>query len=110
LPVRVTEAEVIIYALSLDEIARHVLLPASVTGQRQIIKGHHPSDDPRQRAALLRQRFHELGPVAVQFFDGLVDKQTYGKLQAQQLLALVAHYQRDDVLAALERAVRFGAF
>jgi hypothetical protein len=26
------------------------------------------------------------------------------------LLALVAHYQRDDVLAALERAVRFGAF
>jgi hypothetical protein len=25
-------------------------------------------------------------------------------------LALVAHYQRDDVLKALERAVRFGAF
>jgi len=26
------------------------------------------------------------------------------------LLALVAHYQRDDVLKALERAVHFGAF
>ena len=37
-------------------------------------------------------------------------KQIQGKLQAQQLLALVAQYQRDDVLAALERAVRFGAF
>jgi len=58
----------------------------------------------------LRQRFGELGPIAVQFLDGLLQKQTQGKLQAQQLLALVAHYQRDDVLAALERAVRFGAF
>ena len=48
--------------------------------------------------------------VAVQFFDGLLAKQTYAKMQAQQLLALVAHYQRVDVLKALERAVRFGAF
>ena len=110
LPVRVTESEVMIYALRLDEIARHVLLPATVTGRRQIIKGHHPTDDPQQRAALLRQRFQELGPVAVQFLDGLLQKQIQGKLQAQQLLALVAHYQRDDLLAALERAVRFGAF
>jgi hypothetical protein len=58
----------------------------------------------------LRQRFGELGPIAVQFLDGLLAKQTYGKLQAQQLLALVAQYHRDDVLKALERAVRFGAF
>src|ERR1035438_9822788 len=36
--------------------------------------------------------------------------QIQGKLQAQQLLALLAHYQRVDVLKALERAVRFGAF
>jgi transposase len=110
LPVRVTASEVIIYSIGLDELARHVLLPATVTGKRQIIKGHHPADDPQQRAALLRQRFQELGPVAVQFLDGLLAKQIQGKLQAQQLLALVAHYQRDDVLAALERAIRFGAF
>jgi hypothetical protein len=58
----------------------------------------------------LRQRFHELGPVAVQFLDGLLAKQAQGKLQAQQLLALLAHYRRDDWLKALERAVRFGAF
>ena len=58
----------------------------------------------------MRQRFSELGPLATQFLDGLLAKQVQGKLQAQQLLALVAHYQRDDVLKALERAVRFGAF
>jgi transposase len=110
LPVRITETEVIIYTVGLDEIARHGLLPAPVTGRRQILKGHHPSDDPQQRTALLRQRFQELGPVAVQFLDGLLAKQVQGKLQAQQFLALAGHYQRDDVLAALERAVRFGAF
>ena len=110
LPVRVTETEVIIYTTGLDEIARHALLPTTVTGRRQTLKGHHPSDDPRQRAALLRGRFQELGPVAVQFLDGLLAKQIQGKLQAQQLLALVAHYQHDDVAAAFERALRFGAF
>jgi transposase len=110
LPVRVTETEVIIYSTGLDEIGRHQLLPGTVTGARQALKSHHPAADPAQRALLLRQRFSELGPVAVQFLDGLLAKQTQGKLQAQQLLALVAHYQRDDVRAALERAVRFGAY
>lgn len=110
LPVRVTETEVIIYSTGLDEIGRHRLLPGTTTGARQVLKGHHPTEDPAQRARLLRQRFSELGPVAVQFLDGLLAKQIQGKLQAQQLLVLVAHYQRDDVRQALERAVRFGAF
>jgi transposase len=110
LPVRVTESEVIIYSIGLDEIARHALVSGTATGVRQTLKSHHPSDDPGQRALLLRQRFHELGPIAEQFLDGLLAKQIQGKLQAQQLLALLAQYPRADVLAALERAVRFGAF
>jgi hypothetical protein len=110
LPVRVTESEVIIYSTGLDEIARHRLVPGTLTGTRQVHKSHHPTDDPGQRTLLLRQRFGELGPMAVQFLDGLLAKQIQGKRQAQQLLALVAHYRREDVLAALERAVRFGAF
>lgn len=110
LPVRVTEDEVIVYATNLDEIARHRLVPTTVSGTRQTLKSHHPADDPGQRELLLRQRFSELGPVASQFLDGLLAKQVQGKLQAQQLLALVAHYQKADVRAALERALRFGAF
>jgi transposase len=110
LPVRVTENEVVIYSVGLDEIARHRLVPRTTTGARQELKTHHPSSDPGQRAELLRQRFNELGPVAVQFLDGLLAKQIQGKLQAQRLLALVAHYQRDDVRSALAHAVRFGAF
>ena len=34
----------------------------------------------------------------------------FWRLQAQRLLALVAHYAREDVQRALERAVHFGAF
>ena len=110
LPVRVVEDEVIVYSIGLEEIARHRLVPRTQSGVRQISKNHHPADDPNQRIVLLRQRFGELGAIATQFLDGLLVKQTQGKLQAQQLLALVAHYQRDDVLQALEHAVRFGAF
>jgi transposase len=110
LPVRIVDDEVIIYSISLEEIARHRRVPNTQTGVRQSIKSHHPADDPGQRTLLLQQRFGELGPIAMQFLDGLLAKQIQGKLQAQQLLALVAHYQRDDVLKALQRAVRFGAF
>ncbi len=110
LPVRITESEVIIYSTGLEEIGRHALLPRLVSWEHQQHKSHHPTADPGQRAALLRQRFEQLGAVAVQFLDGLLAKQRQGKLQAQQLLAVLAHYQRDDVRRALERAVRFGAF
>jgi len=110
LPVRILGDEVIIFSIALEEIARHPFVPTTQSGVRQLIKSHHPQSDPEQRTLLLQQRFGELGPIAVQFLDGLLAKQTYGKMQAQQLLALVAHYQRDDVLKALERAVRFGAF
>jgi transposase len=110
LPVRITESEVVVYSISLEEIARHALVPSMQTGVRQTLKSHHPADDPNQRELLLRQRFGELGPMALQFLDGLLAKQIQGKLQAQQLLALLAQYQRDDVQQALERAVRFGAF
>ena len=110
LPVRIIGDEVIVYSIALEEIARHSHVRNTQNGVRQLIKSHHPQGDPEQRTLLLQQRFGELGPIAVQFLDGLLAKQTYGKMQAQQLLALVAHYQRDDVLKSLEHAVRFGAF
>ena len=110
LPVRIDDGEVIIYSVGLEEIARHALVPATRTGVRHLIKSHHPTDDPEERTRLLRQRFADLGPVGVSFLDGLLAKQVQGKLQAQHLLALVSQYARDDVRAALDRAVRFGAF
>ena len=72
LPVRVTETEVIIYDPQVVEIARHALLPRSVTGQRSTQKAHRPVEDARQRQARLEERFTELGPTAVRFLEGLL--------------------------------------
>jgi len=110
LPVRVTETEVIVYDPQVQEIARHPLLPRSVTGQCCYQPAHRPAEDVRQRQAQLQTRFAELGEVAARFLDALLRTQRYGKDQAQRVLALLATYQRADVQAALERAVRYGAF
>jgi hypothetical protein len=59
---------------------------------------------------MLRERFNELGPVAARFLDGLLSSQRYGREQAVKVLALQSSYARADVLAALERAIRFGAY
>ena len=40
------------------------------------------------------------------FLEGLLAQSRYGKNQAERVLALVAVYPRQDVLAALERAVQ----
>jgi transposase len=110
LPVRITETELIVYGPHIEEMARHRLLPREQTGQRVEQKAHRPSADPRQQEALLHERFAELGPLAERFLAGLLAGQRYGKGQAFKVLALLGSYARADLLAALERAVRFGAY
>jgi transposase len=110
LPVRLTETEVIVYGPKLDEVARHPLLPRHITGQRCLIAAHHPQADSRLAHAQLQERFAALGPAALRFFEGLVRQQRYGKSQAHKVLALLTTYSVKDVRAALERAVRYGAF
>jgi hypothetical protein len=48
--------------------------------------------------------------LAVRFLEGLLAAQRYGWEQAQKVLTLSGSYHRDDLLAALERALRYGAF
>jgi transposase len=110
LPVRVTETEVIIYSPQVEEIARHPLSPRTATGQRSVLKEHCPTEDRRQRQAQLEERFAELGETGRHFLEGLLRMQRYGKDQAQRVLALLATYARQDLIAALERAVRYGAY
>jgi transposase len=110
LPVRITEHEVLIYSPTIEEVARHALLPRTLSGQRQVGAIHPGRADAGERFAVLEERFQQLGPAARRFLDGLVAKQRQGKYQAQHVLALLASYDRPDWLAALERAVRFGAY
>jgi transposase len=110
LPLRITPNEVIVYSPAVAEVARHPLFPRGVIGQQHVDKAHRPRDDAQEQQTLLRERFAELGPPARRFLDGLLRDQRYGKSQARRVLALLGIYAGKDLLAALERAVRFGAY
>ena len=75
-----------------------------------MLKEHRSSGDGSRRQAELEERFAELGATGRPFLEGLVRTQRYGKDQAQRVLALLGTYARSDVIAALERAVRYGAY
>src|SRR5207302_5988468 len=109
LPVRVTETEVLVYSPQVEESARHPLWPRTAIGHRSEPKEHRPTEDARHRQAQLEQRFAELGATAVRFLEGLRHAQRYGKDQAQRVLALLGSYTRPALIAALERAVAYGA-
>jgi hypothetical protein len=84
--------------------ARHLI------GQVQLHQDHQPRDDSEKKYEVLRQRYEELGPVAVRFLEGLIRYRRYGKDEAHKILALRETYHRHDLLAAIERAVRYGAY
>jgi transposase len=110
LPLRISDDELIVYGLQLDELARHLPFPRHVSRQRRIAPEHRPEQDRRQQYESLRQTFAELGPIGQRFFEGLLAAHRQGKAQARQILALRAHYHQHDLIAALERATRYGAF
>jgi hypothetical protein len=108
--VRVNENELTIYDRSFVATGVHRLFPRGTMGQRSRLKEHEPPRDAQQRSEQLTQRFAEFGPAGTRFLEGLLAESRYGKNQAERVLSLVAAYSRGDVVAALERAVRYGAF
>jgi hypothetical protein len=110
LPVRITEEELIVYGPQIEEIARHPLFPRHLSGQAHLQKEHQPGDDREKKYEVLKQRYDELGPVASRFLEGLIQHRRYGKDEAHKILALLETYHRQDLLAAIERAVHYGAY
>jgi transposase len=109
LPVRILEAELVVYNQGLMEIARHGLLVGQ-TGQRRIDPAHLPPRDHEAQMQSLRERYATLGEVAVEFLNGLLAKVRYSKHHAQKILTLLNVYPKSDVLAAMQRAVMYRAF
>ncbi len=110
LPVRITDEAVTIYSPRLELLARHVRFPATERHRQSQQPEHLPPRDIARRREVLRGRFAELGPLAVRFLEGLLAAQRCGWDHAQKVLTLLGIYRREDLLAALERAVRYGAF
>lgn len=110
LPVKITEQEVLIYSLQIEEIARHRRFPSTVKHQLSQPKRHRPPRDQQRRRELLREQFGALGEVPLRFLEGLLRTQRNGWQHAQSVLGLLSTWRRADLLAALERAVTFGAY
>ena len=108
--VRVTESELVIHDRAFAEATRHPLFPRSVTGQRSCRKEHEPPRDAQRRSEQLAAHYAEFGAAGTRFLEGLLAGNRFGKSQAERVLTLAAAYPRADVLAALERAIRYGAF
>jgi transposase len=108
--VRITEDELVIHDRAFVEATRHPLFPRGVAGQRSCRKGHEPPRDAQRRSEQLAAHFAEFGAAGTRFLEGLLAGNRFGKSQADRVLTLAAVYPRGDVLAALERAVRYGAF
>ena len=109
LPVRITETELIVYGTDLQPLTRHTLEPPGA-GTTASKPDHAPSRDEKRRHDELAQRFAELGSDGPRFLEDLVRARRYGKDEAHRVLALLATYAREDVIAALERACRYRAF
>lgn len=110
LPVQITDEAVTIYSPRLERLARHVRFPPTERLRQSRQPEHLPPRDLVRRREVLRERFAELGPLAVRFLEGLLAAQRCGWDHAQKVLTLLGSYRREDLLAALERAVRYGAF
>lgn len=108
--VRITEDAVAIYSPRLELLARHVRFPATERYRESRQPAHLPPRDLAQRREVLRGRFAELGSLAVRFLEGVLAAQRCGWDHARKVLALLGVYRREDLLAALERAVRYGAY
>ena len=110
LPVRVTEKELIVYGPDIREIARHEWYAAGVTGEKHSLPEHSPGRDQGQRRELLQHRFAAFGPDGVRFFEQLQRTRRNGKDEAARVLGLLGVYRQEDLVSALERAVRYRAY
>jgi transposase len=111
LPVRVSEHELIVYdPASMEPVARHPLVARPSKGERRIDAAHRPTRDSQEQEDVLRERFRELGEAALGFLEGLLRTHRDGKSQARKALSFLGLYRRDDLVAAIERAVRYHAF
>ena len=106
--VRDTGEEIVVYGPDVSEIARHERAPR---GHEPVVEpAHHPRKVRRNDIDVLTQRIGELGDVGVEFAAGVLRTQRCRGAHLAQVLAYTAHYALDDLVRALQRAVRYGSY
>jgi transposase len=108
--VRITERELVVYGKDLSEYARHELFPRSEVGQQRTCQEHRPHGRENLSREVLEERFQALGPACARFLQRLLERRRYGKNEAARILGLLALYRKQDLVSAIERAERYGAY
>lgn len=109
LVVRATADEIFVYGPDLRVVAQHPRMPrghGTAVGAQQ----YHPSRRSGSDFGVLVARIGELGDFGAEFAAGVGRTQRYRARHLGQVLALREHYNADDLLGALDRAVRYRAF
>jgi transposase len=107
--VRATEHEILVYKSDLSVLARHERAPRAHPDP-VIDPAHRPAKRWRHDVEALSARLGELGEAAVLFATGVVRTQRYRGAHLADVLGLVERYNADDLVGAIERAVRYKAF
>lgn len=107
--VRATETEIVVYGPALNEVARHERFPR---GHREPVGAsvYHPPRRNRRDVDVLMARVSEMGEAGAAFAIGIGRMQRYRGQHLVDVLQLRERYDGDDLLAALDRAVRYRAF
>ena len=110
LPVRITERELFIYKADLTCIARHELLPRGAQ-EYSVLHGHRPRLAERgPDLEQLRSTFAGLDDNAAAFLSALEKAQPRSAAyHARMVLGLRARWNTDELIAALEHALSYGA-
>lgn len=109
-PVRLTEDTLMVYNERVELIAQHRLLDHQQSGQNVLDPAHRPPRTHEQQVEHLRVRFARFGEEGSLFLEQLLSKHRYGKHQAQKILVLSRSYERTDVMAAFQRAIKYHAY
>lgn len=105
--VRALADEIIVYGHDLKQIAAHERAPR---GHRGPVRD--PAHFPKKKRDIevLIHRMTELGECGVAFAAGVCRRKRFRGVHLARTLALQERYSLDDMVSALQRAVRFGAF
>ena len=110
LTIKATEHEILIYSPEIDLIARHERLPAG-QGRKVENPDHFAPKCVRYGLEPVREAFIALGEAAEEFLKGLVEKHPRRcGFHARYILRMKEHYESGDIHAAVEHALKYGAF
>jgi hypothetical protein len=107
--VRATDTEIIVHADDLRVVARHPRQPRGHVEPVGVAE-YHPPRRARHDVDALVAKLGELGDEAVAFGVGVCKGQRTRGQHIAEVLALRERYDADDLLKALDRAVRYRAF